>query len=139
MRLKGYFTIEAAFIFAFVTLLVVGIVKLDFLIHDNLLSDVTKILGGIRYYQAAEFHYNPEKYKINITSLINAPVLLEDNDFNDEAKVVINQNIKTFYEERKIGIDSTMSDTEIDSIITANNNAEVIRAGGKLIQIIGDE
>lgn len=63
MRLKGYMSIEATYIFTITAWIVVSLIRFDFYLHDNLLSDACKVLGGIRYYQAERFYYKGESIK----------------------------------------------------------------------------
>ena len=52
MRLKAMFTIEAAYLIAYITVLVGSILGINFSLHDVLLRDAKKTNGGIRLYQA---------------------------------------------------------------------------------------
>lgn len=135
MRVKGYMTIEAAYIFTITTWIVVSLIRVDFYIHDNLLNDTCKILGGIRYYQAEYFYYKGES--IREKSIANSPVIGDDNDFVKSAGKDIDENVKTYYEEKNLGMDGGLSSTPLDEVITIGDNANLVRSGGQVVKLIG--
>ena len=137
MRLKGYFTLEATYIFTAVTLLVVGLIRLDFYLHDSLVNDVAKILGGIRYYQVSSTYYDMEKECIDREKTANTPVIGIDYDFNYEVMTQINNNVSIYYNEKIIGTDVELTDTRLDEVILPHNNAEVVRSAGRAVQVVG--
>lgn len=135
MKLKGYMSIEATYIFTIVTLIVVSLIRFDFYLHDNLLNDTCKVLGGIRYYQAERFYYNGES--IREKSIANSPVLGEDYDFVENAYADIEKNVKVYYEEKNLGLDGGLSNTALDKIVTIGDNANLVRSGGQVVKLIG--
>jgi hypothetical protein len=94
MRLKGYFTLVASYIFTAVTLLAVGLIRLDFYLHDSLINDTAKILGGLRYFQVTSAHYDMEKESIDRKECANVPVIGNDMDFNRPVMVKIMVRMK---------------------------------------------
>ena len=135
MRLKGYMSIEAIYIFTIATWIVVSLIRFDFYLHDNLLNDTCKILGGIRYYQAERFYYKGES--IREKAIANSPVLGEDYDFGDDACTDIENDVKVYYEEKNLGFDGALSDTALDKIVTIGDNANLVRSGGQVVKLIG--
>lgn len=137
MRLKGYFTLEASYIFIAATLLVAGLIRLDFYLHDSLINDTVKILGGLRYFQVSSVHYDMENECIDREAIANTPVIRNDTEFNRRAMVTINNNVSEYYLEKRIGMDCALTDTDLQDVILSRDNAEVVRSGGKLVQVIG--
>ena len=83
MRLKAMFTIEAAYLIAYITVLVGSILGINFSLHDVLLSDAAKTQGGIRLYQAEAFFYDSTEETIDMEAIINSP-LIDNDDFLDK-------------------------------------------------------
>lgn len=136
MRLRAMFTIEAAYLITYITILCGSIFKLAFSLHDSLLNDSVKLQGGIRRYQAEAFFYDSANEKIDINAIINTPLIHNDDYVNARAKE-INKVFKVYYEEKKIDITSALSDTQYDSVVKIKSNAAVVRAGKKVVEIIG--
>ena len=128
-------TVEASYIFSFFAILVVAIIRLNFLLHNNMLSDVCLVLGGIRYSQA-EFFYC-ENGKINTEAVANSAVFSEKSSLSESEKNRIMNNVKAYYDEKNLGIEGELSDTDIAEIIDINDNGALVRSGGRLIQVIG--
>lgn len=137
MKLKGYFTIEASYVFTILTLIVIGLIRLNFYMHDNLINDVCKVLGGLRYYQTVNFYYDSESETIDTKAIANSPIFGEDSNFASNSKAKINENVSEYFQEKRIGFDVELTDTNIDEVITDSDNANLVRSGGKLIQVIG--
>ncbi len=137
MKLRGYMTVEAAFIFTALILIVAGLIKLNFHLHNGLLSDSCKIIGGIKYYQAERFYYDVEKSCIDTTAICNSPVLGESKDFAEAAEKALNESVSKYYAEKSLSVENELSDAEIDEIIDLPDNANLIRAGGRAVQVIG--
>lgn len=135
MKLKGYMTVEASYIFSFFAILVVALIRLNFLLHNNLLSDVCLVMGGIRNAQAEYFYC--ENGQINTEAVANSPVFSEKSPLSENEKVEINNNIKNYYEEKRLGVEGALSETAIEKVIEINDNGALVRSGGKLIQVIG--
>ena len=135
MRLKGYMTVEASYIFSFFTILVVAIIRLNFLLHNNMLSDVCLVLGGIRYSQAEYFYC--EDGKINKEAVANSAIFSEKSALAESEKSKILNNVKAYYEEKNLGVEGELSDSDIEDIIDINDNGALVRSGGRLIQVIG--
>ena len=135
MKLKGYMTVEASYIFSFFAVLVVAIIRLNFLLHNNMLSDVCLVLGGLRYSQA-EYFYS-EEGKINTEAVANSSIFSEKSSLADGEKIRIISNVRAYYDEKRLGVEGELSDTDITKIIEINDNASLVRSGGKLIQVIG--
>jgi hypothetical protein len=137
MRLKGYFTLEASYIFTAVTLLVVGLIRLDFYLHDSLINDTAKILGALRYFQVTSAHYDMEKEAIDRRACAKVPVMGYDTDFNQPVMVKVKKSVSEYFYEKSIGLDCKMSSTDFRDVIFLRDNAEVVRSGGKLVQVVG--
>ena len=135
MRLKGYMSIEASYVFAITTLIVVGLIRVSFYIHDNLLNDTCKILGGIRYYQADKFYFNGES--IREKNIANSPVVGTDYEFIQSANSDIQDNVRSYFDEKKLGFDGELSNTSLEKIITIGDNANLVRSGGQVVKLIG--
>lgn len=100
-----------------------------------MLSDVCLVLGGIRYSQA-ELYYSKDG-KIDKEAIANSPVFTESKDFASMEKGKIIKNMESYYSEKYLGIDGELSDTDISEVININDNASLVRSGGRLIQVIG--
>ena len=135
MKLKGYMTVEATYIFSFITILVVGLIRLNFYMHNNMLSDACLILGGMRYSQAE--HYYCVDGKIDTKAIANSSVFTEKSKAAGDEKLRIIRNVEAYYSEKYLGIDGELSNTDISEIIDINDNAALVRSGGRLIQVIG--
>ncbi len=138
MRLKGYFTVEAAYIFPFITLLVAGFIFLDFRLHDDIVSDTAMLLGGLRYRSVEAHYYNEVNESVDYMALIEAPVV-GNSSYTAGKKDVIDQNVKTYFEHKRLGAASELSDTDYTAVISNRNNAEHVRAGGKVVSLIGGD
>lgn len=137
MKLRGYMTVEAAYIFAALIFVVAGLIKLNFYIHNSLLSDVCKIVGGIKYYQAEVFYYDADTERINTNEICNSPVFGESKSFAKTAKELLEESVDKYYSEKSLSIENELSDAELDEIMDIPDNANLIRASGRAVQIIG--
>lgn len=137
MKLRGYMTVEAAFIFAALIFVVAGLIKLNFYLHNGLLSDACKIIGGIKYYQAEKFYYDVETGIINTEKICNSPVFGESKSFEESAKEQLDDSINEYYAEKSLSVENELSDADIDEIVKISDNANFIRAGGRAVQVIG--
>ena len=135
MKMKGYLTIEATYIFVILTWLVISLIRFDFNIHDNLLNDTCKILGGIRYYQAKNFYFKGNS--IREADIAKSPVLGEDKDFIKDAASDIESDVEMYYDEKQLGWDENLSSTAISKVITVGDNANLVRSGGEVVKVIG--
>ncbi|MBD5156623.1 MAG: hypothetical protein HDT13_03175 [Butyrivibrio sp.] len=139
MKLKGGFTLEAAVVFPVIASIIVGIIILDFTLHDKLLSDVSKILGGIRYHEAESFYYDAGFESISLQKIACSPIFGEDAEFANKQKQVISNLSVNFYLANKIGYEPQFTKTDIGAVLDINDNASVVRSGKKLIQVIGED
>lgn len=137
MRFRGYMTVEAAFIFAAVIFVVAGLIKLNFYLHNGMLSDACKIVGGIKYYQAEKFYYDVETGRINTDEICKSPVFGENKSFAESAKKNLDDSINKYYAEKRLSSENELSDAGIDEIVEIPDNANFIRAGGRAVQVIG--
>ena len=135
MKLKGYMSVEASYIFSFFAVLVVAIISLNFLLHNNMLSDACLVLGGIRYSQAKYFYC--EDGKINEEAMANSAVFSEKSSLAESEKNKIINNVKAYYDEKSLGVEGGLSDSDIENVIDINDNGALVRSGGRLIQVIG--
>lgn len=137
MKLRGYMTVEAAYVFAALVFVVAGLIKLNFYLHNSLLSDVCKIVGGIKYYQAEAFYYDVDTERINTNEICNSPIFGESKSFAKTAKDELDKSVSKYYLEKSLSIENELSDAEIDKIMDIQDNANLIRASGRAVQIIG--
>lgn len=133
MKAGGYFTIEAAVIFSFYTLVVVSFINLGMALHDGVVSDVSRVLGGLRYYESDVFFYETATGTINYEKRICAPVLGQDNtNEGDRIEGLAN----AYYRGKRLSTRNSISRTEVSQVFSLPDNAERIRAGSKVIQLI---
>ena len=137
MRLKGSMTIEATYIFPFITFLVAAFIMMDFKLYDAILNDSVKILGSLRYNAASTYYYNKSNDNIDYIMRISAPVISENTSYSAMQKISIYQNMHKEYENGKLRSDDKMTSTDISQVIKPVDNANRVRAGGKIVQIIG--
>ena len=135
MKLKGYMTVEASYIFSFFAILVVTIIRLNFLLHNNMLSDVCLVLGGMRYSQT-EYFYCVDG-KINKEAVANSAVFSEKSALAESEKNIIVANVNAYYDEKSLGAEGGLSASDIEDIININDNGALVRSGGRLVQVIG--
>ena len=135
MKLKAMFTVEASYVFAFITVLIVSIISLDFLLHDRVVNDSCKIQAGIRIYEADSFYYDDFNKKIDISRIIASPVLKEEK-YSDEQNIF--SKVNNYYSEYYLGSDLIFSMENVTSVITVNKNASLIRKCGRVVEFIGD-
>ena len=135
MKLKAMFTVEASYVFAFITVLIVSIISLDFLLHDRVVNDSCKIQAGIRIYEADSFYYDDFNKKIDISRIIASPVLKEEK-YSDEQNIL--SKVNNYYSEYNLGSDLVFSMENVTSVITVNKNASLIRKSGRVVEFIGD-
>lgn len=69
MRAKGMFTVEAAYIFTFIMVIIYGIFQITFYLHDVIVGNSSKIQAGIRLYEAKAFYYDAKKEKIDYNQI----------------------------------------------------------------------
>lgn len=136
-RLKGSFTLEATVIFPLITVIIVGVIILDFTLHDRLLNDAGKILGAVRYHEAESFYYDAVFERIRLQKIAGSPVLGEDKAFAGKQRIAISRKSEDYYLQNKIGAEPQFTATDIRDVLDINDNAGVVRAGGRLVQIMG--
>lgn len=93
MRAKGMFTVEAAYIFTFIMVIIYGIFHITFYLHDVIVGNSSKIQAGIRLYEAKAFYYDAKKEKIDYNQIILKPVIKEpsfDNETEEIKKRMVN-------------------------------------------------
>lgn len=137
MRLKGSFTVEGAFIFSWFFLIIAGIIMLDIYLHDGVLSDVSKILGAVRYYETENFYYDIDDRKIDLNQVVASPLIFEDDEFTEKNKDLIEKCVNEYFSYKRLGKQSELSQTDIRDVLELNDNAHIVRSGGKIIQLIG--
>ena len=135
MRLKAMFTIEASYIFVFITLLILSIISLDFLLHDRFVNDSCKIQGGIRINEADSFYNDNKNKNIDINRIICSPVLKEEK-YSEELSIY--DNLKEYYTEYNLGSDLNFNTDNLTSVITVKKNAALLRKSGRVVKLIGD-
>ena len=55
----------------------------------------------------------------------------------EQEKNKIIANVKAYYDEKSLGIEGGLSDSDIGDIININDNGALVRSGGRLVQVIG--
>ncbi len=136
MRLKAMFTIEAAYLIAYITVLVGSILGINFSLHDVLLSDAAKIQGGIRLYQAEAFFYDSTEETIDMEAIINSP-LIDNDDFVDKEAPKVEDAVNKYFEAKKIAVASKISSTDTGKFISIKSNAKITRSGQRVVKLIG--
>ncbi len=136
MRLKAMFTIEAAYLIAYITVLVGSILGINFSLHDVLLSDAAKIQGGIRLYQAEAFFYDSTEETIDMEAIINSP-LIDNDDFVDKEAPKVEDAVNEYFEAKKIAVASKISSTDTGKFISIKSNAKITRSGQRVVKLIG--
>lgn len=137
MRLRAYFTVEASYIFAFIAFLVVAFIRLDYKLHDRVVNDSCKIQAGVMRYQAKAFYYDVNRHSLDYLQIIASPIIGDNEDFTQNMYKVIEKKQGEYYKELKFGTgDINLSNTS--EMIAVKKNADVVRAGGRIVEIIGD-
>ena len=136
MRLKAMFTIEAAYLIAYITVLVGSILGINFSLHDVLLSDAAKIQGGIRLYQAEAFFYDTTEETIDMDAIINSP-LIDNDDFVDKEAPKVEDAVNKYFEAKKIAVASKISSTDTGKFISIKSNAKITRSGQRVVKLSG--
>lgn len=135
MRLKAIFTIEAAYVYSFIALLVVGIIYLNFDLHDRVLIDSSKIQAGVRIYEANSFYYDNEKKQINTREIVCSKIF-EKKGFSE--KTNIRNSVTKYYKEYGLLAKKDMDINGIGKTISVSKNADFVRKGGRVIELIGE-
>ena len=128
-------TVEASYIFSFFTILVVSLIRLDFYFHNNMLSDTSLVIAGLQYTQAQ--YYYAKNGALDKESIANSPIFGENRDFAATEKGRLQREVEVYYGEKKLGKEGVLSDTDFADVIAINDNANLVRSGGRLIQVIG--
>ena len=136
MRLKAMFTIEAAYLIAYITVLVGSILGINFSLHDVLLSDAAKTQGGIRLSQAEAFFYDSTEETIDMEAIINSP-LIDNDDFVDKEAPKVEDAVNKYFEAKKIAVASKISSTDTGKFISIKSNAKITRSGQRVVKLIG--
>ena len=137
MRLIANMTIEASYIFPFIGILVAAFIMLDFKLYDGILNDSVKILGGLRYHAAENFYYDCAEDKIDYVEKNSSPVLSGSKAFLAAQKIKISKVLNEAYGNERLSINDSMSGTDFTAVIKSVDNAGLVRAGGRAVQIIG--
>ncbi len=136
-RLKGVLTLEAAVIFSLITAFVAGVINLDFILHDTMLSDVSVVLASQRYRQAKLFYCDDTKQGISVEAIVASPVIGEDEKrLANEKKIVIAKE-EGFFGAGRLGRLVELTETDIEEVLSCNDNANIVRAGGRIVELIG--
>lgn len=136
MRAKGMFTVEAAYIFTFIMVIIYGIFQITFYIHDVIVGNSSKIQAGIRLYEAKAFYYDAKKEKIDYNQIILKPVIKEpsfDNETEEIKKRMVN-----YYESHILSRHYQYSADNLEDVISVQNNAALVRKSGRAVQFIGE-
>ena len=139
MRLKGEFTVEAAFVFSIFFIIIAAFINLDFTIHDAVVSDTAKITMGIDYRESEIYCRDTESNRISVKAVISKPVIGSNKKFADAQKEIINSMAQEYFDKHRIAVFSELSGTDIEDVMTAEDNAQIVRAGGKVVEIIGGQ
>jgi len=121
-----------------ITFLVVAFVRLDFSLHDRAVAICCETLGELRIEQMTNYSYDCQTGKLDINEVLGTPILGAK-----KAKISyvsgVKQRAENYYQAKRIG-NSTASmnalSTEMDF---PKKNAGILRAGTKVIQLIGKE
>ena len=74
---------------------------------------------------------------IDYIEIIESPLVGEDEDFLNKMYSLIEKKQRDYYYEQRLGTESINLLNTAD-MINIKKNADVIRAGGRIIEIIGD-
>lgn len=135
MRAKGMFTVEAAYIFTFIMVIIYGIFQITFYLHDVIVGNSSKIQAGIRLYEAKPF-IMMRKGKIDYNQIILKPVIKEpsfDNETEEIKKRMVN-----YYESHILSRHYQYSADNLEEVISVQNNAALVRKSGRAVQFIGE-
>lgn len=137
MRLNGSFTVESAVIFPIFTIIVIMFIRFDFRLHDALINDVGKIMGGLRYLESESFYYDIETENLNATRIAESPVLGKDSDNSGLQRAAISVRVQLYFNSNRLGNEVGLSTTGFDEVIDCGSNAARVRSGGRVVQVIG--
>ena len=138
MCLKGEFTVEAAFIISIFLLIIAAFINLDFYVHDVVVSDSAVITGSIDYRESRLFCYDQESRRISVMAIAEKPVIGSSESFEANQKEMTEQKKEAHFDNHKFSGLVLLSETDINDVITAGDNAQTVRAGGKAVQIVGE-
>lgn len=136
MRRSGYFTLEASFIFSFFIFLILGIINLDFYLHDSLLSDSLLFTSGLSYRQH-KFFCSQKEDTVDVKAILACPVLLKDRKDLKKLEKELSENASKTFANRKIGQKTEYTSTSCTDIFTDKSNPEIIRAGSRSVKLLG--
>lgn len=136
MRAKGMFTVEAAYIFTFIMVIIYGIFQITFYLHDVIVGNSSKIQAGIRLYEAKAFYYDAKKEKIDYNQIILKPVIKEPS-FDNETEE-IKKRMLNYYESHILSRHYQYSADNLEDVISVQNNAALVRKSGRAVQFIGE-
>lgn len=136
MRLKAYFTVEATYIVSFLIFIIGFMLTTTFILHDNVVNDAAKIRQGIRAKEADLFYYDTVNKKIDKKAIVASPVVGKD-DFYSNQKDNISDNTDVYYRTTRLWRKTKLSGTQSEDVIAHNKNADVLRMGKDLSEILG--
>lgn len=136
MRLKAYFTVEASYIVSFLIFIIGFMLTTTFVLHDNVVNDAAKIRQGIRAKEADLFYYDTVNKKIDKKAIVASPVVGKD-DFYSNQKDNIIDNTDIYYRTTRLWRKTKLSSTQPEDVIAHNKNADVLRMGKDLSEILG--
>lgn len=136
MRAKGMFTIEAAYIFTFIMVIIYGIFHITFYLHDVIVSDSSKVQAGIRLYEVKAFYYDVKKEKIDYRQIIMKPVIKEPS-FDNETEE-IKKRAANYYEAHILSRYYQYNPDNLEDVIYVQSNAALVRKSGRAVQFIGE-
>ena len=108
MRAKGMFTVEAAYIFTFIMVIIYGIFQITFYLHDVIVGNSSKI-----------------------QAVIKEPSF--DNETEEIKKRMVN-----YYESHILSRRYQYSADNLEDVISVQNNAALVRKSGRAVQFIGE-
>ena len=132
-------TVEGSFIFPWIMLLVIAFLKLDFTLHDRALATACTTLAGLRYEQYRDFSYDSTQTSIDTEKLIRTPVLSTEAEALAKEEQAIREREEQYFDGHKLSGGSSCDATAVEDVLKVNKNAQIIRAGTKLVQIIGKD
>ena len=101
-----------------------------------IVGNSSKIQAGIRLYEAKAFYYDAKKEKIDYNQIILKPVIKEpsfDNETEEIKKRMVN-----YYESHILSRHYQYSADNLEDVISAQNNAALVRKSGRAVQFIGE-
>ncbi len=135
---EGTFTVEGSFIFTWIVILVAAFLRLDFSLHDWAVTECCIALGGFRMEQMANYSYSSTTEGFDVNEVMATP-LIGDKKVEASYAERIHNLAQAYYDAHKIGNGAEPLPNFAEEMHTPKKNAQLLRAGTKIIQLIGKD